>query len=90
MKKLDCSLVSALVLVAACAMACAAQTEDGERAAQSGDAGVCVPESAHELCHDGVDNNCNGAIDEGCVPGCAMESTKELCWDGVERVSAGW
>lgn len=26
----------------------------------------CVPESTKELCWDGIDNNCNGEIDEGC------------------------
>jgi hypothetical protein len=26
----------------------------------------CVKESSREVCGDGVDNNCNGQIDEGC------------------------
>jgi hypothetical protein len=26
----------------------------------------CIPESKKELCGDGIDNNCNGEIDEGC------------------------
>jgi hypothetical protein len=30
------------------------------------DAAKCIPESKKELCGDGVDNNCNGQIDEGC------------------------
>ncbi len=30
------------------------------------DAPKCIPESKKELCGDGVDNNCNGQIDEGC------------------------
>lgn len=27
---------------------------------------ACVKESDKELCFDGVDNNCDGCVDEGC------------------------
>lgn len=35
-------------------------------AADAADAAKCIPESKKELCGDGIDNNCNGQIDEGC------------------------
>ncbi len=32
------------------------------------DTGDCAPTSVEEICDDGIDNNCDGTVDEGCGP----------------------
>ena len=41
---------------------------------------------AEEVCGDGIDNNCDGQIDEDCIPVCcfnvAVEELNLTCWNG--------
>jgi len=43
------------------------------------DASLAVNPDAAEVCGDGFDNNCDGAIDEGCP---CVEDTSRRCYDG--------
>ncbi len=43
------------------------------------DTGDCAPTSLEESCDDGVDNNCNGEVDEGCAPEGAACAGDEDC-----------
>ncbi|MCO4746417.1 MAG: putative metal-binding motif-containing protein [Proteobacteria bacterium] len=47
------------------------------------DTDATVNPSATEVCGDGIDNNCDGAIDEGCAPECPCYTTADLqdSWD---------
>jgi len=48
-----------------------------------GDSVRCIAEhAAVEICDDGIDNNCNGAVDEGCTASCTP--SVEIC-DGLDN-----
>ena len=67
---------------------------------QDGEPGACVPlEGTDELCGDGIDNNCDGVIDDGCA--CEASATQKcfggrpenrslgVCRDGVQTCGSG-
>jgi len=49
---------------------------------------------AEEVCGDGIDNNCDGQIDEGCVPDCcfndAVDELNLTCWNGEPNQPILW
>jgi hypothetical protein len=78
------ALSGALALVAAgCSLlvtaepdpvGCSAQGQLGSPACADGficAAGACVACARGELCADGLDNDCNGRVDDGCAAGAA-------------------
>lgn len=79
------ALATSAPALAAKPIRCADADHDGYKDAACGgndcnDRNKLVNPGAAEVCGDGVDNNCNGVVDEGCTTACNTHSC--LTWTG--------